>query len=437
MNKRDFILRAFKESTAYYFADWVFSLLTVVADNGRDKYPNPIPFQIASENDVYVVYVDGEWVTITDSPNASEMPLWHVGDEIVINNQNEIIQPYDTFPFKTKVGNIVLNYYCLVYAFGDRFPFQSGKMDIGAIEKQIGKRLVDDEKGKERDPTKFYPDEVKKFQSAVQSTAGFSSINNPGATEYTMQPPPGLKEFKQQLLDKYKDHLDDPSYIALIDKALVEFDKAWIAQDPEKGFYQSDKAFEVSRKRLFTMYGLESPEISNGKKELITTSLSDGWDVEKMPIMIDSLRDGSYNRGAMTALGGEAVKFIFRIFAATRIAEQDCGSKVGEPMVLTPALSIKYIGNTIILPTGKQVKLDNTNMKDYLGKHVIMRSPGFCHTHNSSYCLTCLGDSLKESVNSLAALASDVGSDMLYVFMKKMHGTALKTQLWKYTETIS
>lgn len=437
MNRREFILRAFKESTSYYFADWVFSLLTVVADNGRDKYPTPIPFQIASEEDTYYVYVNETWIPISDSPKASEQPLWKVGEEITINTQDEIVQPYTTFPFTTKVGNIVLNYYCLVYAFNNRYPFVTGKMDIGAIEKTIGKSLVDDIPGKPRDPSKYYPDEVKKFQSAVQSTAGFSSINNPGATEYTMQPPPGLKEFKQQLLDKYKDHLDDPSYIAMIDKALVEFDKAWIAQDPEKGFYQSDKAFEVSRKRLFTMYGLESPEISNGKKELITTSLSDGWDVDKMPIMIDSLRDGSYNRGAMTALGGEAVKFIFRIFAATRITEQDCGTKIGKPMILTDKVASKYIGNTIILPNGKQVKLDNSNMNEYLGKSVMMRSPGFCRTHGSSFCLTCLGDALKESANSLAALASDVGSDMLYVFMKKMHGTALKTQLWKYKETIS
>ena len=33
MTKLEFILRAFKESTCYYKAEWVFTLFTVVRDN--------------------------------------------------------------------------------------------------------------------------------------------------------------------------------------------------------------------------------------------------------------------------------------------------------------------------------------------------------------------------------------------------------------------
>lgn len=437
MLKRDFILKAFKETDIYYYADWIFTLLTIIPDNGPDNYPNPELYRIATVGNKYVYFNGTEWAPFTDSPNAQEEPLFLPSDEITINSQDEIIQPFDKFPFTTKVGNVVLNYYCLVSSFGNRFPFQVGKMSIGKLEKMVASKLVDYEPGKPKDPTKVYPDEVKLFSSACQSVAGFSSIYNPGATAYTMVPPPGLKEFRAQLLEKYKDHLNDPAYIAMIDKELVAYDKAFQAQDPDGGFYISEKAFNVSRKKLFLMQGYTQPEVSGGRSGVLKTSLSEGWQIEDMPLMIDELRDGSYNRGALTALGGEAVKFIFRIFAATQIAEEDCGSKVGMPRDFSKDDISNFLGNTIILPNGKQVKLDNTNMKQYVGQKVMVRSPGFCLTKDSNFCMTCLGEQLRDSKNSLAALASEIGSDMLYIFMKKMHGTQLATTLWKYEETIS
>ena len=185
------------------------------------------------------------------------------------------------------------------------------------------------------------------------------------------------------------------------------------------------------------MGGLEQAEISNGKKVLVEKSLSEGWDIEKLPAMIDSLRDGSYNRGAMTALGGEAVKFLFRIFAATKITEEDCHSQVGIPITLTDENKALYDGNTIILPNKEQVLLKKENINQYLNQPVMVRSTGFCKTGNANFCLTCCGHALKGSENALAAMASEVGSKMLDVFMAKMHGTALETVPWDYKATIS
>lgn len=170
---------------------------------------------------------------------------------------------------------------------------------------------------------------------------------------------------------------------------------------------------------------------------MIENSLSEGWDIEKLPAMIDSMRDGSYNRGLMTALGGESVKFLFRIFATTRITEEDCGSKLGLPVTLTDENVKRYIGNTIILKDKTQVKLDNTNMKNFIGQSVMVRSPGMCRVGSSNFCMTCLGEQLRGSENSLPALASEVGSKMLSIFMAKMHGTALTTTPWRWQNTIN
>lgn len=434
MDRRQFILTALRESQVYYRSGWVFSLLTVVRNNEVEKQTNPYPYQIGVMNEKYAYFLNDTWHEITDSPDIYR-PLWTVEETIEIASKEDIVQNAASFPFKTRIGNLIINYYCLVSVFGDRVDYINGKIDIGKLEKQLADRVVDADKST-RPGWDILPEELIKFTSAVTAMAGFSSIASPSATKYTMQPAPGIKEYREKLLKEYEGRLDDPAIIAEIDKKLVDFDKAHQAKDPEGGFYIAEKAFNVSRKKLFVMGGLEQPEISGGKKTLIKTSLSEGWDIDNLPAMINSMRDGSYNRGAMTALGGEAVKFIFRIFSATRIEEEDCGTTLGRPIVLRENNVGFYKGNTIILADGKQVTLDGKNHLPYLNQSVMVRSPGLCKTKHSSFCLKCLGEQLRGNENSLAALASEVGSKMLDIFMAKMHGTALVTTKWNYKETI-
>lgn len=434
MRRREFIIEAFKQSQMYFRLAWVYSLFTVVKDSDVEFYPNPDPYTIATRDNQYVYYLNNEWHVFEDSPEITR-PLVLVEEGIKINNQSELTQPYKEFPLETSLGTFFVNHYCLVYPFGNRIPYQNGKLSISGLESIVAS-LLKDRDDKTATPDSIYPEDAKRFMSACGALAGFSTIANPSATPFTIQAAPGIQEYRQQLLEQYKDKLTDPAIIALIDKKLVEYDKAFQAQDPEGGFYIADKAFNVSRKKLFGMGGLEQPEVSGGKPTLIENSLSEGWDVAKLPAMIDSLRDGSYNRGAMTALGGEAVKFIFRIFAATRVTEEDCGSQIGIPTILSDTNINQLEGNTIILPNKQQVKLDKTNMTKYIGQRVLVRTPGTCKTGHSNFCMTCLGEKLRGSENSLSALASEVGSKMLGIFMAKMHGTALITTPWRYQNTI-
>lgn len=434
MKRREYLIKVFRDTKIYYKAEWVFSLFTVVRDSDITLIEEPYDYQIATNDGKYHYYLNSQWNPFEDSPSI-DRPLCLVEEGIIVNEQKELTQSYHEFPLKTRLGTFFINHYCLVSALGNKIPYQNGQLSISGLEDIVAKKLKDRVANEPDDPNAIYPDEAIKFSSACSSVSGFSTIANPSATKYTMVPAPGIQEYRKQLLEQYKDKLDDPAIVALIDKRLVEYDKNYQSQDPEGGFYINNKAFDVSRKKLFVMHGLEQPEVSGGKVTLIENSLSEGWDINKLPAMIDSMRDGSYNRGAMTALGGEAVKFIFRIFATTRITEEDCGAKIGLPVTLTDNNIKKYEGNTIIL-SGKQIKLDSTNMKQYVGQSVMVRSPGMCRTSHSNFCMTCLGEKLRGSENSLAALASEVGSKMLSIFMAKMHGTALTTTQWRWQETI-
>lgn len=436
MTKQEYLLTALKQSQVYINAKWVFELFTVVKDinideNSREGYD----YQLGVRDGKYHYALNGEWQPIIDSP-TTDRPLFLVNEIVIIPSQEQLSQPYTRFPFKTTAGNLFVNHYLLVYTFGNRFPYQNSRISISKLEDMVAPLVVDaDEQGKVPED-KISVQQAIAFSSACTSLSGFASINAPSATRYTMLPAPGIEEYRKSLYEKYKDKLHDPATIAEIDRLLVEYDKAHQMTDPDGGFYQDAKAFDVSRKKLFVSYGYEQPEIGDGQATYIQTSLAEGWEIDNLPIMINALRDGSYNRGAMTALGGEAVKFIFRIFATSRIVEEDCGTLLGIPYTLTKNNNKQYVGNTIIL-RNKQIKLTEENINEYIGETVMVRSPAFCKTGEANFCHTCMGEKLRESVDSLAALASSVGSQMLYVFMKKMHGVAMKSTKWKYKETIS
>lgn len=445
MTRNEFILNAFKNSKCYYNASWVFSLFTVLSDKDRLielKSPEDTrPYDIGVKDDAYHYFdeTQKDWVRISDSPPITR-PLYLVDETVDVPSQDDLLQRYETFPFKTRAGNLFVNHYILVSSLGHHvIPYQNGQMDISALENMVAPLISDDvnyiEEGNES--TYITPKQAHDFSSACTSLSGFATIACPSASEYTLQPSPGIKEYREELYRQYGDKINDPAIAAMIDKKLVEYDKAHQAKDPDGGFYIDKKAYNVARKKMYVSTGYEQPEVSGGEGRYVKDSYIDGWDPKDLSIMIDSARDGSFNRGAMTALGGEAVKFIFRIFSTTRIVEEDCGTTLGIPRVLDKSNVKLYLGNTIILDNGEQVTLTEANMKDYIGQSVMVRSPGFCKTSHANFCTKCMGEALRGSSDSLASLASEVASQMMYVFMKKMHGVENATVKWDYRKSLS
>lgn len=89
--------------------------------------------------------------------------------------------------------------------------------------------------------------------------------------------------------------------------------------------------------------------------------MAEGWKAENLPELASSLREGSYDRGASTALGGEAVKFILRVMQNTVVSEDDCQSKNGMPVKITKPTQDQFVGN-YLLDGGKLVQLTDENV---------------------------------------------------------------------------
>lgn len=224
----------------------------------------------------------------------------------------------------------------------------------------------------------------------------------------------------------------------MIGEALEKLDREWIASDPDKGFYVKEKQFASNRKKMFYMHGVEYEFDGSGKITFIPNSLNEGWDISKLPAMANSIRDGSFSRGALTALGGEKTKTIFRVMSGSVVSEEDCGTKLGLKIAITKNNHKLFSGNFVKTPEEKTwVKLTEEDTAQYIDKDLIIRSPGYCNTVGADYCKACLGDFIRGKENTIANECASVGSQMLSLFLAAFHAKALKTTTYDIKKTLS
>jgi hypothetical protein len=227
--------------------------------------------------------------------------------------------------------------------------------------------------------------------------------------------------------------LDDAATIALMDKEIIEFDAKWRGDDPGNNFLIGKKSLN-SRKKKVLMYGGEKGADGNANRMvLIKNSLDEGWDINAFSAMNDTLRMGSFARGAETMLGGVEVKWMLRASSNMNVTSDDCGSKVGIPRYVTEKNMKKLVGFNLV---GKDKPIPLTSEEEagkYLGKLVMVRSPMYCNLDRTDYCKACIGKRLSDTPFALSSAVSAYGSAFLSLFMSAAHSKALEVKKldWK------
>lgn len=439
MNKRDFFLKAMTAGE-YKRKSWVISAFSLVKEIPDAWKSRPYPYRIV-QTPAGCFFIDpendGKLSMIDDV--LPGLPPFSFKDHLEIT-QDEVVNVWDG-PVTTTYGNVLFNYTCLIYPFGNRVKFVTGRVNAGKLEQQILDRVID---RKEGEPTAkatgpgapLYTDEYIKFCEAMFHMAGYTQLCVPAKSAKEMVAPPGIKELRAQLMEKNKDRLHDPSVIAAINKELIAYDMNYLKDDTAAGFLgpSAGKSYGVVRSKLFLMHGMEMGfGGSTSKPALIQNSLSEGWDVEKFPSMMDSLRSGSYFRGAETMLGGEAVKWLLRASTNMAVVKEDCGTELGLPIQVDQKNLYKLPGFTAILGKGVTEKITDLEVAGkYLGKKIMLRSPMFCKLDKTDYCATCVGVRLSVNPTALSAAISEYGSTFMLISMAKMHGTKLETHRMNY-----
>lgn len=431
MNKAELFLAALRKGN-HLIKDWVISAfaLTMEAPDAWEK--DPYPFRLTQQGTRFFYFdeatmalapVDGGY-----DPNLKQ-PLYNAWEKLKLSAGSVPNLKQD---IETTYGNLLWNYLILVGPFGEKIPYINDRVSPGKLEGLIKERYVDDTPEKypadaKNPPEKqqIYTTEYLACREAAFYSAGFAHLWVPADTPKTLTPPPGIKEFKQQLYKEFEGRLKDPAVIAEIDKRLVAYDAEYLKGDRSEGFLISNKSRGTVRRKLFLQLGAEAG-LGEGEstRELITNSLDEGWDISKFAIMNDAQRAGSFSRGAQTMLGGESVKWLLRASSNLRVLPGDCGAKLGVPTLLDEGTIKNYRGFNVVTASGFEKLTEETEGK-YLGKEVMVRSTQFCRKLESDLCEVCAGPRLSLNPTAASAAITAIGSIIMQTFLAAAHGTAL------------
>jgi hypothetical protein len=76
---------------------------------------------------------------------------------------------------------------------------------------------------------------------------------------------------------------------------------------------------------------------------------------------------------------------------------------------------------------GELKEITKDNLGALVGKTLQLRDPAGCKEENGDCCIYCIGENYRKFPTALANIEAVVPSTWMYIYMKKMHGEALKT----------
>jgi hypothetical protein len=404
-----------------YKRHWLLRAFAIVGETPLNKHREIGDFYIA-DGAAYTVNEDGD-ATIIDG---------YIQGSPLFNYREPITVPPGIFPIvkesvETYYSTLLTNLIVFEYAFTDAIPYQNHRLNGKYIDKLVAKALT------EKTVT---VEQYRAFTRAISMMTALANAVVPSATRKAIIPPSDMAERRQAVLEKYKGQLHDPAIIAKVEAELVDYYRTYLEGDDINEFMLKPKDMEVSLKRTHIMFGGEPTLEDPSKYELAIPSLREGWDMKHLPMMVNSLRMGSYNRGASTALGGEAAKFSARIFQNTKLVEDDCGSTVGITFPVTEYNKDKFVGRYRF--KGKDlIPIEAGELDNLVGKTITIRSPMTCHTDHGNFCGVCMGKLVTDSKIGLGPQASAVGSAILQSFLAMMHGNRLETRKYDYLNSLT
>lgn len=344
---------------------------------------------------------------------------------------------------ETTVGKLILNLLVVFEPFQGRMSYIN---DTGFtpsdVEKRFAPKLRDELKpGEKKEAGLFYVDELILFQKAVTFLEGMSKLFTMSITRQGILPPPGAADFRKELLKKYDGKLHDPTEMVKFQTELGEFDKAYLkANDPAYGKFMAGKVVKARSKAYLTQGGDTNGFTNSVEMVPITQPLVDGIDLtpEKFAAIANTIRYGSFARGAETVNGGVVAKALMTALDTWKITDRDCGSVLGVKRTYTAADIMKLNGRYIQPVNGKPIFIENTAQAEgYVGKEVIIRSPQYCREAGTHTCKICAGEDLARYGSGLVIPAMEVSSGIMSDSLKKMHDTTASSKAMVLSSVIS
>lgn len=425
MNKHDFFVAACK-AERWKWRGWRIALFTVTRRQppqegilpSIDDELQTYDIEYRADGTYWYSVELGAWTLIEDATPMK--PLLNVA---TLADFNEDDIPLKDSPKQTTYGRMLFNWMVVYYAFGTKIPFQN-KIKPTDLVKVFSPRTVHEDAAVEDESAIFRPSEIGRYVQALFELPSLTPYITPTGSERTLRTHPDMAKLRARLIKEAGDKINDPVVITNIQNQLIALDQEWLAGDEAKLYYLSKKDFTVKRKKMFVMHGIEGSFSEKGEFTFIPKALDEGWDLDNMPAVNNAIREGSFDRGHDTALGGEKVTFLQRIYQNAKVMPGDCGTTVVDIRVLRQENHKLYFGFNMVTPSGL-VRLTAENAKDYIGKVVKLRRPILCKSPFMDFCEACATVELARSPRAIASEISAIGSEIMGAFMSSMHGVEL------------
>lgn len=391
-----------------------YPIVHIAKDNKTDLYDLQKSEPLDKHYTYGVTKIDDTTLLLIKLTDDSSVPVFNMQEKFHI--EDGMIANYKGPSMLTDVGKFFINYLLFVDPFNDKIPYINGLISAGVTDKEVQKLVVNN---------KITRQEYNKYINNA-FWFGDGSICVQTLSERALGTDPAIAKRKQELLNKYKDKLNDPIIMSKIEDELIAMDKAYIKGDPSEQFYQAvgGKAYKEQRKKMYIMVGLMSDfSKDTGKMVVVKSNMDGGYQIEDLPAVANEIRRGSYERGKSTAAGGAESKFITRAFQDIRITKEDCGTKRGYTFVLEEKRKKLFIGR--YLTDGTVLTTDNID--NYVGKKITMRSPMFCECKDG-LCYRCCDELIhRNKLENIGMQSLSIADVMVSVAMKSMHMSSVST----------
>lgn len=326
---------------------------------------------------------------------------------------------------ETTVGSFIFNKFIIEPLFAEYIDFVNWELTdggLGKLEGVLSELLLED-----KIDTTMFGDYLDRVQWLGMQ------FHEPLAASFTMR---GLKPLdsvikrRDELIEENKEALEkgDIMTMSAIEKELVDLAKKEIGDDPSMDLYYSGARGSIPNnyKQLSIVKG---PVFNKtiGKYQFIKKSFFEGIDKEDLSAAATNVVNGQYPKSCGTAISGYKAKQVSSLGQAVILRKdvQDCGTKGYVEIVIPPSMKSKFLYRYVI-DGGKLVMLDNSNIDNYVGKKVKLRSIMYCGC-DSGVCMTCAGRLFEKlQIDAIGLTTSTLTGALLNLKMKAFHDSSVK-----------
>lgn len=319
----------------------------------------------------------------------------------------------------TNVGLFIFNKFIVEGQFEEVLGYINTPIDNkceSKIEDKLAKALLDDV---------ITSEQMAVFFNKLQwISMQFNSVFASSFTMKSLKPLPDVVKRKEELFKEHKEELENGDVITAvkIENELTSMAESELKGDPGMDLYNSGARgkFANNYKNISIMKGpVFNP--ATDRWDMVDTNFINGINKQDIPVYGNSVVTGAYPKAVGTQESGYSAKQLTAAFQGVVLDEpgSDCGTKGYLEILLTESMKSGMMYRYII-EKNKLVLMDDSNIDNYVGKKIKLRSPMYCI--GDKLCSKCAGLMYEKlGIKNIGLTTSRAATTLLNMGMKQFH----------------